>query len=84
MNFLSTPGCQNQFNGKGPERHGGGADHVEVQWTLELRGTSGRDEADGGLSQPHQIYEKQGLSQHEIEISLIAVVFGCLLHKILH
>lgn len=67
---LLTPGCKNQFNGKGPERHGRGAANAEVQWTPELRGASGGDEADGGLPQPHQVYEEQGLTQHEMEFSL--------------
>lgn len=60
----STPGCKNQFNGAGAERHGGGAANDEIQWTSELRGTSGGDEADGGLPQPHQVHEEQG-RQHD-------------------
>ena len=50
---LSTPGCKNQFNGAGPERHGRGAANAEIQWTPELRRAPGGDEADGGLPQPH-------------------------------
>lgn len=60
---LSTPGCKNQFNGAGPERHGRGAANAEIQWTPELRRAPGGDEADGGLPQPHQVHEEQGLKR---------------------
>ncbi len=69
VNSLSTLGCENQFNGAEPERHGGGAANAKVQRAAELRGASGGDEADGGLPQPHQVHEEQGLRQHEMEFS---------------
>lgn len=67
ISSLSTAGCKNQLNGAEPERHGGGAAYDEIQWAPELRGASGGDEADGGVPQPHQIYEEQGLRRHEME-----------------